>query len=92
MADYILVRILTYQDNVANCIANYRDKWLPIHLDRTNLEGCDLQEGDYFKWKANKERVVRLEDIRGHPRKPRPEEIQELIDKSKRLETKINEA
>lgn len=64
----ILVQVDAYEGDIAYCSARYRNKWLPIQLNRKSLEECSLIKGDYFEWVPSRDGIVRLEDITNHPR------------------------
>jgi hypothetical protein len=71
----VYVEIHRFDGEDAYCRAIYRNRLLPITLNRKSLEDCDLREGEHFNWRPRLDGVVKIEDVTDHPRRLSPEQI-----------------
>jgi hypothetical protein len=67
--EFVLVKVVAFQEGTALCEARYKGHWLEIELDRSSLDRADLREGDTFEWIPNEQGVVKDQDVRSHPRR-----------------------
>jgi hypothetical protein len=74
--EHVLVEVVAFRDSSALCKARFQGYWLKVELDRASLEKAELEAGDSFEWIPNEEGIVRVEDIKCHPRKADPGEYE----------------
>ena len=69
LGNFVLVKVVAYQNDKAFCKARFNGSWHKIVMDKSSLERADHREGDTFEWILNHEGVVKGQDIRCHPRR-----------------------
>lgn len=77
----VLVKVRRFYQDFALCSVGYISRgeirWLPVYLNKSSLDTCDLREGDSFQWHIRPNGIVREEDILSHPRRFTIEEVED---------------